>query len=131
MRSILAGLLVLAAGPVFAQTKMQVTWPNGGVLVATATAADDSGDQSILVKTTGFFKYDMLGNSPPGFPVVVQASLRVKFTNDGRASVRWYGNGLWGEAGTTFADGSAPFTVKLIDKNNVNNWKIVTVTPIP
>ncbi len=142
MRNVIAVMLMMAGGTCFGQSGMQVTWPNGASLTAAANAVDDAPLASAIIKTKGVYKYDLIGKNPPAqvlipgivpepFPVVAKASLRVKFYSDGSASVRWYGNGLGGEAGTAVADGSGVFTVKMVDLKNVNRFYNVTVTPIP
>ncbi len=139
MRNVIAVMMLMVAGTCFAQSGMQVTWPNGSSLTTKASRLDDdSGGQAALVKTIGIYKLDIVEPVTipvvvyPPVPIVIKQKLRVKFTNDGRASVKWLGNGLpAGETGVTIADGSAPFTVRLVDINNVNRFYNVTVTPIP
>jgi len=143
MRTWIAVMIVGLAGSAMGQSAMRVTFPNGASLTANANAQDDSGDvQPIYIQTMGWYKYDLFGKSAPPValpghipepvPLIALASLRVKFTNDGKASVRWFGRSdLWRESGVAVADGSGVFTVKLVDKFNANKWEIVTVTPIP
>lgn len=131
-RSILTALLltIVSIASAAPPSKMQVTWPNGAGLTAVLTNNDDvedwAGHQHWTSKATMVYRYDY---AVPG-TIPIQIHLRVRYTNDGRCSMKFYSNGLGYEGGVAKADGSVPFSMQ--SKQGLNsNFQNVIITPIP